>query len=215
MDRLTPRARALLRDYLDDMRSLMTAGDLDAEEVEEDIRDHVLAATAEYQEPVDADVVAQVLRELGPPSRWLSRDDSPAPDPASEGKRRFDGLRMMAGAVFVATVVGLAVFPWVGPLALLVAWALARATMAHAREAGRSLGPLNKWLIYPPLVLVALAALALILVGPIRILMAVSLPLPRWATLAAGLAALVGRLFPSIPRLVLFPVFSPRSGDRP
>jgi len=218
-DELTREARSVLDDYLERVRARLGDTDLDAAEVVDDIRDHVAAATAGGSGPAAADEVRRVLADLGPPDRWAPGAITDPSDGSEARSTGADGIRWMAILVFLATVAGVATFPWTGPIGLLAAWVLARATVSRARAVGPPLGPW-KWLVVPPLALFAGALLLVLMVAPIGPLAEVPLDLPRWAIVVAGLAlwygllALVGLRFRPAVRWLLFPRLDARSGHR-
>ncbi len=160
---LKPEASVALELYLEEVRSILRGSTLDVDEVISDIRDHVReAAAASGSESLTRDEVEAVLDRLGPPSRWMEEPSPPdtAPDsnPATKEQR-------LALGVFGLTFLGLALLPWVGPLALLAAWILARAVDERFRLEGSTMRGWH-WLVLPPLVIGAVAAGALLLLGP-------------------------------------------------
>lgn len=217
-DALSPRAAAVLDDYLEQVRTLMRKAGLDADEVESDIRDHVFEATAGGEAPVDADEMESVLRGLGAPHHWVL-DKPMAADPGRSPHAEVkDDLRLLAPAVLVVTLSGIAAFPWIGPLGLLISWILARAAVARTRAAGRHLGPW-RWFVLPPLIVVASGLAGFLLVAPLGPLSEVSLNFPRWVIVVGGLVAwygLIGFLawvFRRAVRWLLFPLLSFRSEE--
>jgi hypothetical protein len=215
---MTPQARDVLERYLDRVRSGLAGSSLDSAEVVSDIRDHVAAAMALGGQPVEAEEITRILADLGTPEQWILEHStvpsvSPADLPTPAGT-----LRPMAILVFALTVAGLAAFPWVGPLGLLVAWIGARVFLVQEQGNARSLGP-NRWLVLPALVLFAAGCLAVVVVAPIGPLVEAPLELPRWMIVGGGLLlwygllAFLGFFFRSFWRGLLFPRLSLSRGD--
>lgn len=148
MVELTLKGSAVLDDYLGRVRAALAGSDLEIEQVVEDIRAHVFEALAEHQQPSGEAAVHEVLSRLGEPESWI-RDLEPTrgrDDSGSEDGR----LVWQSTGVFALTVIGIAAFPWVGPLILMFAWITARAVLATGGSAGsREL----RWLLYPAIVL--------------------------------------------------------------
>ncbi len=73
MMRFTREAQACLEDYLADVRSAVSGhSSISPNEIEQDVRDHVIAALEGARQPVAAADVAEVLERLGPPNQWVA-----------------------------------------------------------------------------------------------------------------------------------------------
>lgn len=163
-EHLTREAVAVLDRYLDEVRAILRGAPVDVEEVVSDVRDHVMeAAAASDRDRMEPEELEEVLDRLGPPSRWLQ-----GVQPREAGGSSPDGVS--AGrldlVVFGVTLLGLAVFPWVGPLLLVAAWALARWMVHRYESQGRTTGA-RAWLLYPPLILVSAALTSILLLWPV------------------------------------------------
>jgi hypothetical protein len=223
-EEMTPRARVALNDYLEDVRRSLRGSGLDEAEVESDIRDHVRDATAGLGRPIDADAMARVLIDLGPPRRWVTEDDVDTPEPSVDARGPIpDGRRLLAWTVLLTTVLGLALFPWIGPFGLLVAWLLARVAVAESRESGHHVETTDapngkpsswRWMVYPPLVLVSVSLVVVVALAPLPPLMEVPLPASRDLIVGVGmflwwaLLTVLVRTFPRAAGWILFPLLS-------
>lgn len=184
MVEITARGRELLERYLAEVRLGVRGDDVEVEEVVSDVRDHVHAALDRGPSPAGEEAVAEVLRRLGDPADW---GDPAGSDRPSRGASA--DLRRWAWGVFALTGIGVALFPWVGPLLLLVAWVAARAVLARIPSGGRIPGDL-RWLLLPPVVLGVVAVVAVVALGPL-------MPWVEWAARfgdAAPLVTAVGAL---------------------
>lgn len=76
---LTPDAKVRFEQYLQRLRgSLRGTRAVEADEVEQNVREHVEIALAGAPSPVGAASLADVLEQLGPPEQWLSDEERPA-----------------------------------------------------------------------------------------------------------------------------------------
>lgn len=178
-DRLTAEARAEVDRYLDEVRAVLRDTSLDLDEIEADLRDHLREAAAASGHPeMSRAEVEEVLDRLGPPSRWLAgmepvedatgRGATPKPRGGVEADLRLPWL------VFVLTILGLGLFPWVGPFVLVPAWLLARAVAGPTRApgdvfhgGGRASDSTRLWLVRPILILGSVTLIALLLFWPV------------------------------------------------
>lgn len=178
---LTPDAEARLGDYLREVRTAVGGlPDVNPDEIEADIREHVENELRPFSRPVGRSLLDAVLARLGPPDQWAAGD---RPDLLRRAgfliRERVRGARAVVGGTlqtawdaawrgpedwrlpylaFGVFAVGVLAFP-IFPFCLLVSYVLARAGVALAREKGIELGVARKWLLYPPLVVVSLAVL--------------------------------------------------------
>lgn len=164
----TPAARRVLRAYLEDVRRTLAGSPAEIEEVLQDMEDHVAEAFAD-EGRVDERAMRSVLDRLGPPEAWNGemghgQQAAALADAALPAK---PGLPLaLATASALATVGGIVAFPWVGPLVLLLAWVMARASLARLEAAGRD-DRAWRWLLYPAPILVACGIVAVVLLGPV------------------------------------------------
>ncbi|HEX7709259.1 MAG TPA: hypothetical protein VF701_22585 [Thermoanaerobaculia bacterium] len=175
MIEMTPAAREQFENYLQRLRNeLRGSRSVVADEVEQNVREHIDIALAHAQGPVGATEVIGVLDRLGPPERWLADEDQAT---TSRGfMDRFvsgpgDWLAYVSFAIFLLA----AFFPAIGFFLLIPAMAVSRATVELAQDRGEPLGG-RRWLVYPAIaVVLALTAALLILAPPLRIIAALGL----------------------------------------
>jgi hypothetical protein len=167
MIELTPAARERFDGYLQRMRlSLRGTRSIEADDVEQSVREHVEVALAGAQQPVPFDQLSAVLERLGPPERWVSDDEKPL------WRRVLSRLQFgpddwrLAYLAFAAFLLALISFPGTGPLFLIPAYLLSRAAVDVMRERGEAVGA-RKWLIYPSIALVLAFIAGAVLIGPI------------------------------------------------
>jgi hypothetical protein len=196
---LTPDAEARLEDYLRQVRGALAGiADVNPEEIEADIREHVGNELHEVPRPVGLGAVEAVLTRLGPPDQWATgerpsglrrvglvlrerlraaheatRDRLRAVGEAARGRLRGAREVLLRGpedrrlaylsfGVFAIGVLTVVLFP----LALVVSYILSRAGIALAREKGIPLDGAQRWLLYPPVVLVSLGLFVAVAFGP-------------------------------------------------
>lgn len=150
----TTEARQHLENYLAQMRTSLGEGD--ADDVEQDIRDHIEAELAERPSPVSADDLDAVLARLGDPQEWLLAADAPAVT-VPHGTRMDDWLAYAAIALLLAG--------FVLPFFIPVSWLAARWALARLEQRGEDAGT-SRWLLYPPLAFVSIALVLLALFWP-------------------------------------------------
>lgn len=173
MIEMTPAARERLDNYLQRMRSeLRGTRSVAADEVEQNVREHIEIALAGATGPVGATEVIGVLDRLGPPEHWLAEEERPAwrgvMDQLFSGR---DDWRL-AYIAFGLFLVSMAFFPAGGFFLLIPAMLVSRAHVELASDRGEPLGA-RRWLVYPAIaVVLAFAVAVLILVPPLGILAA-------------------------------------------
>lgn len=208
MKRFTPEAQTCLEDYLADVRSAVYGhASVSPNEIEQDVRDHVVAALEGSREPITAEEVGAVLDRLGPPSQWVADEPrsiwkyltdklKPVGHKAVEQIKALPGEAYQAGRGLAARVrggissdwrlsylafglfvVGLVAFP-LFPACLIAAYFAARADVALARERGETLGA-RRWLVYPPMAIVSVVLLLALAFWPIAPAVALSHQIPR------------------------------------
>lgn len=149
---LTPDAKRRFDEYLQRMRvSLRGSRSIEADEVEQNVIEHVEVALAGVPSPVGPERLDTVLEQLGPPERWLPDDERPiwrkAMDKVMTGPEDW----RLAWASLALTLLMVITFPIGGVLLLLPAFLLSRAYVALMDERGEPLGA-RKWLVLPPIV---------------------------------------------------------------
>ena len=172
MIELTPDAKVRFEQYLQRLRgSLRGTRAVEADEVEQNVREHVEIALAGVPSPVGAASLADVLEQLGPPEQWLSDEER------SAWRRTMDRLiqgpedwRLPYLSIGLVTL-GLITLPIGGFLLLLPAFVVSRAWVAMMEERGLTLDA-RRWLVLPPIVIVFALFLAMMLIGPILLAVA-------------------------------------------
>jgi hypothetical protein len=184
--RMTPEAAARFAEYLAHARTALDGcAELSPDEVEDDIRAHIAAEFPAGTGWVRLDQLEAVLARLGTPEQWVSDAGR------SSWRRSVDWVKTGPGAVrrrvrdaasklrhgpddwrlayltFGTLLLGAIIFPLLVVL-LPVSYILGRAAVSLARERNVPLGP-QRWLVYPPLVVVSLPLLIGLLVWPIPI----------------------------------------------
>ncbi len=183
--RFTPEAAARFAEYLAQTRAALDGHpELSPDDVEQDIRAHVAAEFPPGSGWVRLDQLEAILVRLGRPEQWVA-DGGGRPswrrgvDWVKAGPRAVRhavheaAARLRSGPddwrlaylTFGVLVVGVIIFPLLVVL-LPVSYLLARAAVALARERGTPLGP-QRWLVYPPLLIVSLPLLVGLLAWPV------------------------------------------------
>jgi hypothetical protein len=164
MTTMSPEAERLFDRYLQAVR-WKTRGVTDSAEIERDVREHVSSALAEKEQPISSVTLREVLGRLGDPWDWIPAEELPF--------WRRTLMRFSAGPedwrlaylCFGMTILGFFLLPFGGAVLLVGAYLLARASYAVARETDARLDA-QRWLIAPPLVIVALVIAAFLLFIP-------------------------------------------------
>lgn len=152
MIELTPEARRRFDEYLQrTRRALHGTRAVEADEVEQNVIEHVELALAGVPSPVGQEPLRAVLEQLGPPERWLPEEEQPM-------WRRVLG-RLTSGPEdwrlaylsFIVTVLMFMFFPVGGFFLLPVGFVLSRAFVQLMQERGEPLGA-RGWLVLPPIV---------------------------------------------------------------
>jgi hypothetical protein len=168
MSELTPEARLRLERYLTRMRSaLRGSAAVETTEIEQNVREHVEVAFAEAADPVDADRLDSVLAQLGPPDQWLSEDEQPWWRRIAARVANGPEDWRLAYLTFGSFALGLLLIPvGIGLVLLVAAFLLARANCELILSRGERLGA-RRWLVLPPIWLVALAVAGIALIPPV------------------------------------------------
>ena len=190
MIEFTPDAQIRLANYLQQVRSALAgSSDINPDEIEADIREHVENELHDAPQPVNWTALDAVLTRLGPPSQWgagggdlsLFKRTGIALRERLRGAKTSlgDQLRSIRATIwrgpedwrlayltFGVFATGVLVFPFF-PLFLVLAYILGRAGIGLARQKGVELGTARKWLLYPPVAIVSLALLITILAVPV------------------------------------------------
>lgn len=172
MIELSESARQRFDDYLHRLRiTLRGSRTVQADDVEQSVREHVEIALAGVPVPVGAESLAPVLERLGPPERWLPDDERPAWRRMMERIATGPEDWRLAYLSFSLFLLAILLFPMGGVFLLLPAYLVSRAYVEFVAGRGENIGA-RRWLVYPAIVLPLLFALLLFLVGPVAPLLA-------------------------------------------
>jgi hypothetical protein len=162
----TPEAQQRLDHYLRQVHAAMSGcRSLSAQEVERDIRDHLAREFDARTAPVELADLESVLERLGSPSQWVPVEELAWWRRLLLRLRTGPGDWRLAAISLGLLVVGLMFIPLTWPF-IVASFLVARAAVAAAAERGEELGA-QKWLVYPPLVLISAGLFLLVGVGPI------------------------------------------------
>jgi len=227
MAALTNEAQGQLERYLRQVRAALSGhSSIDAFEIERDIRGHIDAELAGEPEPVDVGILARVLERLGAPDQWVPPDELPAWRRIMHRLHSGPEDWRLAYLSFALVMLQPLLF-FMGPLPLMAAFVLARATVSIMAEREEPVGA-RRWLIYPALLFWYVPAVIALAAWPLGIAVGVSsdnpdllqwfiakMPEPVWLTVsligAAALGiwwAMIGALGMLAARLVRI-VFAP------
>jgi hypothetical protein len=182
---LSENAKKRLDDYLLQIRAcLRSCSTIDADEIEQNIMDHIDNELSGAGEPVALDDLEHVLEKLGSPTQWVPADEKP--DIAKLTQSRvltYISFALTAAFLLMSMPYTVAVLLWRPILETLVFFPgnllLAGSILARIALAGvwipKDLG-WQRWLAYPPLVLVYVSILWRILLLPAIIIYVFYLP---------------------------------------
>lgn len=165
MTTLTPQAERALERYLKRVRLSLRGTSVDAPEVERDVREHIHEALGARPDPVTDTDLGEILNRLGSPTQWVPDEEAPMWRQVLGRLQHGPEDWRLAYLAFGLFFLGLALW-FIAPLFWIPAYFIARAAVSLAAAEEEPLGP-RKWLVYPPLVLVSAAILALLLFGPL------------------------------------------------
>ncbi|HUJ14092.1 MAG TPA: hypothetical protein VL284_09925 [Thermoanaerobaculia bacterium] len=167
MRELTPEAQQKLDAYLHRMRNELSGSkSVTAEEVEQNVREHIEFALAGGNGPIDSARIGDVLDRLGAPEQWLPDDERPAWRRAMARLQAGPEEWRLAYASFALFLIALLLVPvGIGVLLMFASYVVSRAYVELMRNQGEPLGA-RRWLVYPPIALLLVAMLAASIVGP-------------------------------------------------
>jgi len=186
MPRFTPEAQMRFDEYLAHARAALAGcSEVSPDDIEQDVRAHIAAEFPPGSGWVRLDQLEAVLARLGRPEQWVADEDRPVwrrgfdwvrTRPAAVGRRvrvATDRLRngpddwRLAYITFGLLLVGVILFP-LAVVLLPASYLVGRAALARARNSGQSLGG-QKWLIYPPLLIVSVPLMLGLLFWPLGV----------------------------------------------
>jgi hypothetical protein len=157
MINLTDNAKKHLDNYLQQVRTcLKDCPTVDADEVEQNIKEHIESELQGSLEPVSFDALDDILKKLGSPQQWL-------PEEISWWRKTILRLRTgpedwrLAYLSFGLLVVGFMLSRLLLPLLILASFIVSRAALSANNY--RIEVKAQKWLIYPSLIIVYLVLL--------------------------------------------------------
>ncbi|UCF15044.1 MAG: hypothetical protein JSW59_16670 [Phycisphaerales bacterium] len=170
---LSKSARRSLDDYLRQARAYLRGSrTVDADEVEQNITEHIENALEGASEPVSCDELEAVLDKLGDPQQWVPEEELPwwrkiilklrtGPE---DWRLAYISFGLFVAALVVASYTSTQVF-----VALVLASFLAsRAAMSQTPDSKQLKA--QKWLLYPPLIVVYGFVLGVLLILPLLLL---------------------------------------------
>ena len=168
--KLSTNARELLERYIRSLHlSLAAHGNVDAHEVEDDIRAHITDALQNTLEPVRAPAMQRVLDAMGTATDWLACSGEPLPRvqaelPDKRCRRRDDWQLAYVSLALLLLAFALPPFLWIGAFG---AFLTARASLCAARSSATLQEVAGQhWLRNPALILAYIPAIMLLLLWP-------------------------------------------------
>lgn len=162
---LTREAQIKFDEYMGRTRRALR-GRRERTDVEQSVREHIETALSGASAPVGTSELSAVLAQLGPPEQWIAPEDQPA------WKRVVTRLLVgpedwrLAYLSFAFTLLTFFLLPAGGIFFLIPAYLLSRAHVELVAERGESLGA-RRWLVLPPIVVIAAILTVAALVAPI------------------------------------------------
>ncbi|HJT16210.1 MAG TPA: hypothetical protein VJ853_02425 [Thermoanaerobaculia bacterium] len=166
MRELTPEAQQKLDTYLQRMRNELSGSkSVTAEEVEQNVREHIEFALAGANGPIDSARIAIVLDRLGAPEQWMPDDERPAWRRAIARLQSGPEEWRLAYGSLALFVLSLMLIPvGIGVVLIFASFLVSRAYVEYMRNHGEPLGA-RRWLVYPPIAFFLVMALAFVIVG--------------------------------------------------
>ncbi len=164
---LTPSARQRFDDYFRNLRhSLRSVPNSEAVDVEQSVREHIEVALAGASTPVAAEQLAEVLDRLGAPDHWVPVDERTLVQRMMERLRTGPEDWRLAYLAFGLFLLGLILLPvGIGALILFGSFLASRAYVDFMEARQEQING-RQWLIYPPIALFLVVAVAFFVVGP-------------------------------------------------
>jgi len=169
---LSKNAERSLHDYLRQARAyLRGTKSVDAEEVEQNITEHIENELEGAAEPVSRDVLDAVLKKLGKPQQWVPEEELPWWWRIIFRLRSGPEDWRLAYISLALLVVGILTLPYppVGIVLILAGFLASRAAVAEAGDSKELKA--QKWLLYPSLIIVYIFVLLALLMWPLALLL--------------------------------------------
>lgn len=167
MATLSESAEKILHDYLRQARMYLRGSkSVDVDEIEQNITEHIENELEGAAEPVSRDVLDAVLKKLGSSQQWVPMEELPWWWKIIFRLRSGPEDWRLAYISFALTVAGLLLLPSVpaGIVLILAGFVAARAVLSVTADAKELKA--QKWLIFPPLILVYIPLLLVIMCWP-------------------------------------------------
>ena len=175
MVKLTAEARRCLSEYLAEVRSsLRHCPSVRVEEVENDVLEHIEHALSGASVDVDVAELREVLKRLGSPSQWVPPEElngiqrailaiRSGPEDLRLGYLAFSTFAtVLLACAGLNSVVGIGTTLPILVVGIAVSFCLARAALAVVSTPSR----VERWLIYPSLIVVYIPITALLVLWP-------------------------------------------------
>ena len=168
---LSKSAKKSLEDYLRQARAYLRGSrSVDANEVEQNIAEHIENELEGAAEPVSCDALDAVLKKLGSPKQWVSEEELPwwrkiilRLRSGSEDWR----LAYLSLGLLVVGFLMLSYAP-VGIVLILASFLISRAALSEAVDPNELKA--QKWFLYPSLIVVYVFTLLVLLTWPLVLL---------------------------------------------
>ena len=168
---LSKNAERSLQDYLRQARAYLRGSkSVDADEVEQNITEHIENELEGAAEPVSRDVLDAVLKKLGKPQQWVPEEELPWWWRIIFRLRSGPEDWRLAYISLALLVAGLLTLPYapVGIVLILASFLASRAAVAEAGDPEKLKA--QKWLLYPSLIIVYISVLLVLLTSPLVVL---------------------------------------------
>ena len=169
---LSEGAKRNLEDYLRQARMYLRGSkSVDADEVEQNVAEHIETELEGVPEPVSRDDLVAVLKRLGSPQQWVPAEE------LAWWRRIILRLRSgpedwrLAYLSFGLLVLG-CILPWTFPVLVITSFIVSRAALSETDNAQELKA--QKWFLYPPLIVVYLFALLVLLMWPLIVFLPVA-----------------------------------------
>lgn len=183
---LSKSAEKSLHDYLRQARTYLRGSkSVDADEVEQNITEHIENELEGTAEPVSRDVLDAVLKKLGSPQQWVPIEELPWWWRIIYRLRSGPEDWRLAYISFGLLIIG-CTLPWTIWVFVLASFIVARAVLSVTAD-GKELKA-QRWLIYPTLLLVYIPLMLFIMCWPLIPVITWWLP-KYWFMLESGATA--------------------------
>jgi hypothetical protein len=168
---LSENAKRSLQDYLRQARAYLRGSkSVDADEIEQNITEHIENELEGAAEPVSRDVLDAVLKKLGRPQQWVPMEELPWWWRIIYRLRSGPEDWRLAYISLALLTSGILTLPYapVGIVLILAGFLASRAALAEAGDPEELKA--QKWLLYPSLIIVYICVLLALLTWPLGLL---------------------------------------------